>query len=174
MRMYYVLHPCSAPQCKVMILHTPAYRDHWQQVHAAQYSLADIDRDTSKQPLAVKIRDKFQLPLRLPETKEPENFHKSAYISWNAVIRVRTPMEELRLQNSIDATYPACLIRIDITPDHDPQSDIGSLLGAETVAEWDTRLHQLLCVKLKITIEAIRYLCTRGNSLQQGYTTGNS
>lgn len=122
--MHYVLHPCQCPGCTVTIIHTPAYRDHWALSHARQYSLAEIDLDTSKQPIALKIRDKFRPSLRLPEGNEPEDFHKAAYTSWNAPVRSRTPMEELRLQTSMDPTYPARLMRSDVNPYYDATSDI--------------------------------------------------
>jgi hypothetical protein len=151
--MPYVLHPCQCPVFTVKIIHTPAYRNHWAQ-HPRQYSLAEIDLDTSEQPIALKLRDKFRLPLRLPEGNKLEDFHKAAYTSWNAPVRSRTPMEELRLQNSVDPTCPARLIRTDVNPYYDAASDIGSVLGAEVVADWDNRLDRLFCVGMRMSVES--------------------
>jgi hypothetical protein len=50
------------------MIHGPAYSDDWALAHSNEYSLKSIDGDNTKRPLALKIEERFGLPLELPST----------------------------------------------------------------------------------------------------------
>lgn len=130
--LHYTLHVCPQPDCDTAILHTPAYRNHWVLAHASSYPLSLNDKDKTKRQLAIKIEDKFDLPLVLPtiasQLGEPwnhDNFHSAAFSNWRQANGRRTARDEHRIsqlsgKDAVLGEHSDCSISICRTPGPSP------------------------------------------------------